>query len=77
MTAYERMNAEYRAGKGDYIKVAAKDLGLALNLIDAVKIIDRTFEAAGVSGIIADYGPVYDALKMLLDFPSAKKRAAK
>ena len=77
MTAYERMNAEYRSAKGDYAKVAVKDLAMALNLIDAVKIIDRTFEAAGVAGIIADYGPVCDALKMLMEFPTAKKKAAK
>lgn len=72
MTAYQRMAAEYRSAKGDHAKVAVKDLALALNLIEAVKIIDRTFEAAGVSGIIADFGPVADALKMLLDFPTAK-----
>ena len=72
MSPLERMNSEYRSGKGKYVKVEASDLAMALNLIDAAIIIDRTFEKAGVTGIIADFGPVADAVKSLTTQPEAE-----
>lgn len=65
MNAYERLNSEYRSGKGRYTKIHSADLAAVLNLIDAARTVDGMFKRAGVSGIIADWGPVSDCLNII------------